>query len=483
MSSTGYTTSVPSPVLGPTGFVVPAEPAVLAGVQADWNAALGGNVNPGLSTPQGQLATAQSAIIGDGNGQLLAIQAGVDPAYSSGRWQDALGRIYFLTRLPAQPTVTDASGAVCSGATGTYINTGALALDTNGNQYVCTAGGTIPASGSIALPFASVVNGPITLGTGQLSTIYSTIPGWDSISNPDPGITGSNVETAADFEFRRQNSVAGNASAVNNAVLGAVLAVPNVLDAYVIDNPSNAASTIGGVSIAANSLYVCAAGGTSQAVANAIWTKKPPGIPTQGSTTETVTDTNAGYVTPYPTYTINYQISNSLSIYFLVQVKNSTDIPSDALTQIQKALQTAFTGADSGSRARIGSTLFAGRYYAGIVGLGSWAQVLSITMGSSDTSAAVVTGTISDSVLTVTGVTSGTLATGQFVTGTAIAPGTLISSLGTGTGGTGTYNLNQSNAVGSAETITTFSASLDQITAKINEIPVYLPPNVQLQLV
>lgn len=476
-------TSVPQPTLGPSGYVVPTEPAILAGVLADWNAALGGNANPGLTTPQGQLASSETAIIGDANGQLLAVQNNVDPAYSTGRWQDAIGRIYFLTRLPAQPTVTDASGAVCTGATGTYIPTGALALAADGNLYTCTAGGTIPSGGSIVLPFACTVNGPIPLGANQLNTIYTVISGWDSITNPDLGITGSNVETPADFEFRRAQSVALNSLSTNDAVLGAVLSVTNVLDAYVIDNPTNSPATIGGVSIGANTLYVCAAGGDPQAICNAIWSKKPPGIPTQGGTTETVYDTNAGYELPYPSYSISYQQPTSLTIYFQVQIKNSSLVPATALSQIQASLQSAFTGSDGGSRARIGSTLFAGRYYAGIVNLGSWAQVLSITLGSSDSSNAVVTGTIAGTVLTVSAVTSGTLAVGQFITGTGIAAGTYIASLGSGTGGTGTYNLNQANTVGSGETITAFSPDLDQITANIDEIPVYNNVNVQLVLV
>ena len=462
---------------------MPAEQAVLAGVQADWNAALGGNVNPGLTTPQGQLASSQAAIIGDGNAQLLEIQNNVDPAYSTGRFQDGIGRLYFLVRLPAEPTVTDAAGAVCAGAVGTYINAGVLATDTNGNQYVCTQGGAIGVSGTVALPFACVISGPTPLGANQLTTIYSTLPGWDSITNPNTGITGSNVETPADFEFRRSNSVAGNSRNTNQAVLGYVLAVPNVLDAYVIDNPTNAPATIGGVSIAANSLYCCVAGGDPQAVANAIWIKKPSGIPTQGSTSETVQDTNSGYNLPYPTYAINFQIPTALSIYFQVQVKSSTLVPANALALIQGALQAAFTGSDGGSRARIGSTLIAGRYYANIVALGAWAQVLSITIGSAATTSASVTATISGKTMTVSAVASGALAVNQFVTGTGIAPGTFIASLGTGTGGTGTYILNQANTVGSGETVLAIAPTLDQITTTIGQIPAYLAADVQLVLV
>lgn len=59
------------------------------------------------------------------------------------------------------------------------------------------------------------------------------------------------------------------------------------------------------------------------------------------------------------------------------------------------------------------------------------------------------TGSISGTVLTVTAVERGTLAIGQTITGAGVAPSTSITSLGTGVGGTGTYNLNNSQAVSS----------------------------------
>jgi len=57
---------------------------------------------------------------------------------------------------------------------------------------------------------------------------------------------------------------------------------------------------------------------------------------------------------------------------------------------------------------------------------------------------AVFTGTISTTTLTVNTITSGMLVIGQVITGTGVTAGTYISALGTGTGGTGTYTLNQS---------------------------------------
>ena len=63
--------------------------------------------------------------------------------------------------------------------------------------------------------------------------------------------------------------------------------------------------------------------------------------------------------------------------------------------------------------------------------------------------AAVVTASITLTTMNVTGVTSGTLAVGQALFGAGIAPGTVITALGTGTGGLGTYVVSISQTLGS----------------------------------
>lgn len=67
------------------------------------------------------------------------------------------------------------------------------------------------------------------------------------------------------------------------------------------------------------------------------------------------------------------------------------------------------------------------------------------------------TASISGNTMTVSAVSSGTLAVGQYVYGTGVTTGTYISALGSGTGGTGTYTVNNSQTVGS-ETITSNNA-------------------------
>lgn len=374
------TTQVPQPTFGPTGFVAPAESAILDGVQADLNTAFGGNLNPGLTTPQGQLAQSTTAIIGDKNDQFLALANGVDPAYAAGRMQDAIGRIYFIERDPAEPTALEVS---CMGAVGLSIPLGALISDPDGNIYVCTQAGVIPSSGTITLSFANQVTGPTPVPASV--AIYQAIPGWDSATLVS-GVIGNDVESRADFEYRRQQSVAINSSGSVPAVRANVLDVSGVLDAYVTDNPLGTSVTIGDFTLAPNSLYVGVYGGAAQDVANAIWTRKSPGCNYNGNTPVTVYDTSAGSQ-PYPAYQVTYQTLTAVPILFAVQIVNNPNLPSNYVQLIQNAIIAAFTGADNGSRARSGTTLYAGRYYQGAQAVDPSVEVLSIQLGTTTANA------------------------------------------------------------------------------------------------
>jgi hypothetical protein len=443
------TTNVPSPTFGPTGFVLPTESAILAGRQADINQAFGGNVNPALNTAQGQLAQSDTAIIGDANNQFLYITNNVDPALSSGRWQDGIGNIYFLTRNPALPTVLQ---VVCTGLAGVVIPaTSALIQDSSGNVYVCSATVTIPVGGSITTSFSCTTNGPIAVPATNGVSIYQAIPGWDSVTCTS-GVIGQNVETPAEFEYRRQNSVAANAQGSLDSVLGAVFSVPGVLDAYASENPTNVQSgavvtgsisgttltvtavtsgtlavgqmvvgtgvtqgtlitalgtgtggdgtyainisqtvssesltcAVGGVPLAPNSLYVGVSGGQAQAVGNAIWSKKSPGCNYNGNTSVTVVDTGPAsypYEPPYPQYTVTFQTLTNTTVLFNVSMQNNANVPSNAVALVQAAVLQSFTGADNGPRARVGSWLFASRFFANIAALGSWALIYQIQIG------------------------------------------------------------------------------------------------------
>lgn len=374
-------TNVPAPVFADTGLSTPAEADLLTGFFADLQAAFGGDLAPGLSTPQGQMATSAAAARAAVDAIFLAIVNGVDPAFASGRMQDAIARIYFLTRNPPLPTTV---AATCYGAAGTVLAAGALAIATDGTIYQSTNAATIGSGGSVGVSFAALDTGPIACPAGALNSIYRAISGWDQITNVAAGVPGRDVESRVDFEARRQGSVAINALGILPSVRASVLSVANVVDAFVTENSSASQITVGGVTLAPNSLYVAAQGGSDADVARAIWRKKAPGCAYNGNTTITIEDQSSGYTPPYPSYDVTFQRPAALPVYFAVTLASSSAVPSDAVTQVRNAIVAAFSGLDGGQRVRIGTTIYASRYYAGVSALGAWSQISSLHVGPAD---------------------------------------------------------------------------------------------------
>jgi len=372
-------TNVPLLQITSTGITAPTQAAILAGVQQDMNAAFGGNLNLSLETPQGQLATSEAAIVAAANAQFVSMLTEMDPAYATGRMQDGLGRIYFITRLPALSTTV---AVTLTGLAGTVIPANAQAIATDGNVYLNTADVTIPVGGSVAATFAAQVAGPTACPANTLNQIYRAVPGWDSINNAADGVLGQLVESRSAFETRRQQSVAANSQGMLASVLGNVLGVAGVSDAYVTENNTSAPITVTGVTIVANSIYVCVQGGVDLDVATAILKKKMPGCNYNGTTTVAVTDTNPLYNPNFPVYSVKFQRPAALAIKFAVSIANSAGVPADAAVQIQNAIISAFAGGDGGPRARIGNTLFASRYYSPIAVLGTWARIISLKIGT-----------------------------------------------------------------------------------------------------
>jgi len=99
---------------------------------------------------------------------------------------------------------------------------------------------------------------------------------------------------------------------------------------------------------------------------------------------------------------------------------------------------------------------------------GTGSQLVSGT--SVSTATCSFTGVISTTTLTASAVT-GTIAVGQVITGTGVTAGTVITALGTGTGGAGTYTVSASQTV-SSTTITVVGLDFLSIPSWVKRITV-----------
>ncbi|NTU49372.1 MAG: hypothetical protein HGA87_00495 [Desulfobulbaceae bacterium] len=364
--------TVPQIAFTPTGLVIPPELEILAAAQADINTAFGNTLSPSLETPQGQLASSIAAIIGANNDLFAYFVNQIDPDFSSGSMQDSIGRIYYITRRPATSTLVTCT---CSGAEGTVIPINSLVKDVSGNTYKSTTAETIAATGDVDIVFSNIDTGSIAAPSGTVTTIYQSIPGWDSVTNATDGTLGRAVESRAEFEFRRKSSVALNGRGSLGTIYANVFAVPDVTDVYAYENNTNAVQTIGSSSfdVSPHSIYIAVQGGTDAAVAQAMWKSKDIGADYNGDTSVTITDTE-NYAYPYPTYTVKFQRPVPVAVKIDVSIVDSPVVPVDAVTNIKAAIISA-------DPARIGREVVAGQFFSAVQSVSPYIQILSILVG------------------------------------------------------------------------------------------------------
>ncbi|WP_274371865.1 baseplate J/gp47 family protein [Morganella morganii] len=359
------TTAVPPVVISDSGIDIPDTADVLSGRLTDIINALPAGAGESLTSPQGQLAVTDTAIIAQVYSNLARIINQVNPDFSQGRLQDGIGRIYFIDRIAATRTTVTAQ---VTGTYGTVLPAGSQAVDVNNMTYSLVNSVTIPAGGRADAIFACDTTGPVTCGAGDLNRIYTAVSGWDSVNNQYAGILGADVESRVSFEARRRESVARNSRNQDGSTRAALLEVNGVTDAYVWSNRKDESVVVDGVTIAPHSLYVSVYGGEDKDIAEALFNTCNPGCNMNGEKEFIVYDET--YDKPQPQYVMQWHQSVPERVHFKVEIDKSQNPPSDITAQVKRVITEVFTGRYPNiNKARIGGDVAAGRYYAPVIGI------------------------------------------------------------------------------------------------------------------
>jgi len=350
-----------------TGLTVDSAADVLAQIKADWQNAFSGGGLPPLdvdpATPAGQLIATQAALVQAKDSEILFLAQQFNPETAEGRWQDALGKIYSLTRKTAEPTVVSCT---CTGLYNTVIPAGSIVQNTDGYQLRSLDAATIPSSGTVNIEFAVTETGPVEIPAGSVTKIITVIPGWDTVTNAAAGVLGRDAETQTEFETRRYNSVATNAHGSVSAIQGAISGVDGVLDCKVLENSTDNAMTILGVSVDPHSICACVFGGDGTDIAEAIYRKKDAGCGTTGSTVVSYSDPDFNNAV----YTYNILRPIVVDVKMAVTIKNTGSTPASIADDIKAALIADFYGQGENARVGLGQTLYASRFYPIVIGAG-----------------------------------------------------------------------------------------------------------------
>ena len=185
-------TNIPSVTITETGISVPPTQDILSGALQDINAAFGGNLNvSSVSTPQYVLSAERAQAIALAYASLAFTLSQFDPDTAIGRFQDALARIYFITRKSGTPTIVSAT---CTGIPGNTLPAGSLARDTSGNVYESLSDGSIGTNGQAKVQFANQVSGDIPCAAGSRGYIQGSVARWAAMTKEIYGGPGSSIQ-------------------------------------------------------------------------------------------------------------------------------------------------------------------------------------------------------------------------------------------------------------------------------------------------
>lgn len=346
------------------GIDAPTREAVTAGLWAMMRQAFGPNITQDARTPQGQLVTSLTAVITDRDSQFIELANNFDPRYSFGKFQEALGAIYFLSRSEATRSVVTLE---FTGLAGSAVPIGAQVQDDNGNIWETTVAGEVAvATGTVTLLARAQVAGPIQAATGTINNLLDTLPGIDRAENTVPAVPGSNEESRADFERRRADSVAANGRLTNSAVFGAVFDLSDVIDVRVVDNPSDDAITVGATNypMIRNSLLVSVVGGDDYEIAGKIMAKGGTGCSFMGNTEVLWKDTD-NYDDGFPPeYNVKFLRPDIIPLHFDIRVADYASITNPQITAARQSIANQL--ASGARRARIGGTVVASSFGCGL---------------------------------------------------------------------------------------------------------------------
>lgn len=376
-----------------TGLMAPQTAQVRHKIAEDWIQAFQSEDKPPLNvedtSPAGQLIDAQTAEVEAKNAQLLYLSSMFNPKVADGRWQDALGHIYFQTRKIDEPTIVTCQ---LTGRYGTVVPYGALVLSEEGYTLICNKAVAIDENSRAETTFRCSVTGPIAIAPHSVRTIVTTIAGWDTVDNMAAGATGRDMETRAEFEARRAKSVAKNSHGSAIAVYGEVANIDGVIDCQVLENIGPFPVVKYGVEVPGHGIVVCVYGGDEQDIARAIYLKKGGGCDTGGNTRIRYTAIDY-HNAEYDYWILRPQTEN---FYTRITLGNKANITTAMLDAVKAAVHDDFLGASivSGNpRVGLAQKVYASRFYTSVMavdGINSLRNI-EVAIGGDDAETAVYT--------------------------------------------------------------------------------------------
>ena len=469
-----------APTIGPTGLTIPGYNDYLQYLQVQLLAIYGAACYLGNSSPDYQDIAIRALIAFDTVTAIQQVYLNQNPLTAIGPSLDLIGQQIGTARKSA--SFSTASVAI-TGTPGTVINNG-IVQDNVGNYWNLPPTVTIGVSGTVSVTATAQLLGNITANPNVITIVVNATQGWLTVTNPAAAAPGQPVEVDSIYRARLQLSnalpsitlVAGTAAALAQ-ILGVTrsvvyenqtgstqsygtcstssttvtLLVGYPFDSTMVGNAiiiSGVSYTIASVTNAttlvltgsagtqtnvvfqtttpvaslgpAHSITCVVEGGSTSAIAQAVYANKGIGCLTNGSTTVAYVDPNNRGISE----NISFDILAYVQIYVGITVTPLAGFTTATAAQIQTNIINYLNSLEIGESVRYGALISAAQ-----AGFNLDAPIFTITAMS--IGAGVVTTGNPVQFSTALTIASGAgTANGQVVIGSGIAAGTTVSSGG-----------------------------------------------------
>ncbi len=300
-----------------TGFTRKRLDEIIADTIADFQTTFGSNLNTTPESPDGQIIGTVSGSQAD----LWEIAEGAYNAFNpSAATANALSDLVQINGITRQAAVASTVTLTVTGTNGTNIPAGSLVSTVDKSVTFATDSlVVIPVAGFIDVSATATVVGPSPAVAGTLTVIDTPITGWTSVTNAADAVEGTNEETDTELRSRRELSVAKAAKGILETILAEVLAIDNVVEAFIFENDTLTTDVVNNTP--GKAFQVVVLGGSDATIAKAIFDEKPIGIQAFGTTTVGVLDSQL------ISHTIGFTRPTTIPIFVIVNIDTFSNFP------------------------------------------------------------------------------------------------------------------------------------------------------------
>ena len=226
-------------------------------------------------TPQSQIIGISAAITAEVLESIVEAANANSVDHAGGVLLTQLGSILDVERRTAtRSRVT----ATLAGVAGTGVLAGSQARTDDGDVFETLADVVLSPTG-VDVNMQAIETGPIAAPAGELTSIVTVIPGWESITNANAGSIGRDGQTDQDYRLIYQSRTGRLAAGVQSAMQASVVEA-GATDSRIEENSTNASVTRQDFTIFGHSIIAVVQSGSDADVERAIETRRGQGIGT-----------------------------------------------------------------------------------------------------------------------------------------------------------------------------------------------------------